>query len=263
MAEQPVPYDQPRTIRELGLLTVQAALNLIPHVGGFLATYFGEIRSRRIEERMKRYFWYFGRRLEEMDQSKIDFAYLHSEEFAELFVKGAEQAARSATEEKIKRFANILANNAALNPEYRDRTESVMSFVDRLTDLDAFVLVCFGNPQEPTFRAESKHALMDLVNQASIYLGHSSISELAIVESAIYLDNLGLAWINEKETQLDTEPGANRVLKEFSTFRTPLGDAVVRVIVPPKFFVPPDQRDRDKPWPEGFVNPSFSEGLNL
>jgi len=35
------------------LLNIQAALSLIPYAGGFLATYFGKIRNKRVEERMR------------------------------------------------------------------------------------------------------------------------------------------------------------------------------------------------------------------
>ena len=57
-------------------LNVEAALNLIPCVGGFLATYFGEIRNKRVAERMQTYFTYFSNRLNEVEDKKIDYEYL-------------------------------------------------------------------------------------------------------------------------------------------------------------------------------------------
>ena len=88
--------------KDIVSLNVEAALNLIPCVGGSLATYFGETRNKKVAERMQKYFTYFSNRLNEIEDRKIDYEYLKSEEFAEFFMQGAEQAARSVTEKKEK-----------------------------------------------------------------------------------------------------------------------------------------------------------------
>ncbi|RMH30924.1 MAG: hypothetical protein D6690_17840 [Nitrospirae bacterium] len=123
-----------RRVSEKALLNIQAALNLIPYAGGFLSTYFGEIRGKRANERMNYFFDYFTTRLNELDEKKVDKDYLKTEEFAELFAQGAEQAARSTTTKRIERFANILINNALVSATARSRTQSIMSFVDRVSD---------------------------------------------------------------------------------------------------------------------------------
>jgi hypothetical protein len=238
------------------LLDIEAALHLIPHVGGFLATYFGEIRGKRVEERMKKYFDFFSQKMNEIDKSKIDHEYLKSEEFAELFVKGAEQAGRSATDKKISRFANILANNALLNSEERYRTESIMNFVERITDLDSFILIAFGNPIFQSFKANYKEEIIKRVNQLAIFLNAEERIGDKIIESVIYLDNLGLTWVNERIDNPGQEKGEVLILKEFSSFRTPLGDSVVKVITPPHFFI--DIKSvNDSDWPGRIVNKEF------
>jgi hypothetical protein len=152
------------------LLNIQAIISAIPYAGGFLSTYFGEIRSHRIEERMQKYFQYFSERLHEIDERKIDHEYLKSDEFAEFFMQGAEQAARSTTDKRIRRFANILINNGLVGAKARSRTQSIMSFVDRISDIDAFVLLSYGHPALPSLRAQTKKEAVLLVKGLTEFL---------------------------------------------------------------------------------------------
>src|SRR5574341_1745771 len=244
-------------------LFIEAALNLIPYAGGFLATYFGEIRNERIKERMNNYFKYFSEKLKELDEHKIDYNYLKSEEFAELFLQGAEQAAKSTTEQRIKRFANILANNILIGTNTRQRTQSIMSFVDRLADLDAFVLVSYGHPGEYSMRANKKDVICMYVHQLAEYLGIDKPNREDIIESVIYMDNLGLTWINENNPSAGSEKGDNLILKEFSSFRTPLGNEVVKVVTPPGFFRRKDTVGRFSKWPREVVNDNFKNTISF
>ncbi len=144
------------TVSDVVLLNIEAAIKLIPMAGGFLSTYFGQIRGKRAQQRMLKFIEYFSEKIKELGDNKVDKEYLNSEEFAEYFAQGAEEAARSTTEKRIKRFANILINNVLLGAKSRSRTQSIMSFVDRISDLDAFILLCFGNPCHPSLRAKTK-----------------------------------------------------------------------------------------------------------
>jgi hypothetical protein len=237
------------------LLTIEALLNLIPYAGGFLATYFGEIRTKRLQERMTKYKVYFTDRLNELEQTKIDKKYMESEEFAELFVKAAEQAARSVSEKKIRRFADILINNILIDSKSRFRTESIISFVERLSDLDIMVLVSYGMPHTISMRANSKDEISFLVRRLALYLGLNIPSEEQVIESVVYMDNLGLTWVNEKNTDKKTEKGEALILKEFSSFRTPLGNEIVKVITPPDFFVGNNNSKKD--WPDKIIDEKF------
>ena len=248
---------QKEKIKDLSLLNIEALLNLIPVAGGFLATYFGELRSKRINERMSKYFLYFSERLNEIEERKIDYDYLKSEEFAELFLQGAEQAARSTTERRIKRFANIIINNALMDAKSRDRTQSIMSFVDRINDVDAFVLLCYGHPSYPSFRANTKDDAVSLVQKLADYLNINAPSYDLIIESIVYMDNLGITWVNEKTDKENDEKGKDLILKEFSSFRTPLGDAVAAVIAPPKFYKERLPKNKRLTWPYDYISKEF------
>lgn len=261
MEKEILPYNKDKRAIDILLLNVQAALNWIPYAGGFLATYFGEIRNKRMAERMTKYFNYFTERLNQADQKKIDYTYLKSEEFAELFIQGAEQAARSTTEKRIKRFANILANHTLVDSKSRMRTQSIMSFVDRLNDLDAFVLVSYGSADEMSMRANTKNEAFMFVKKLAEYLGVDIPFKEDVIESVIYMDNLGLTWVNEKSSGRKAEKGQSLILKEFSSFRTPLGDEVIKVITPQNFFIPKSIRGPKKSWPTNVVNLKFKDDL--
>lgn len=244
-------------ISDKTLLNIEAALKLIPYAGGFLATYFGEIRGKRAKERMKNFFDYFTRRLNELDESKIDKDYLNSEEFAELFMQGAEQAARSTTQRRIERFANILLNNALMGAQARSRTQSIMSFVDRISDLDAFILLGYGNPSLPSLRASNKEEAFSLIQKLANFVGVDCPPKDSVVESIIYMDNLGLTWVNERQVDEKQEKGKDLILKEFSSFRTPLGDALASVIAPPRFFKVHTNTAKKLVWPDDHLEEGY------
>ncbi len=256
IAPQQVSKQKKHKVNNDTLLHLEASLNLIPFAGGFLATYFGDIRNNRIAERMQQYFKYFSDRLIELDEKKIDHEYLNSEEFAEFFMQGAEQAARSTTDKRIRRFANILINNALMNAQARSRTQSIMSFVDRISDLDAFVLLCYGNPSAPSLRAQTRDEAYSLVKELSEYLDIDCPSKASVIESIVYMDNLGIAWVNEKLNE-NEERGKDLILKEFSSFRTPLGDAVVTMIAPPGFYKSVTSSTSNLEWPNDYINKLF------
>ena len=55
---------------DMALLNIEALLNLIPYTGGFVATYFSEIRNKRIEQRVNTYLTYIIDLLKNIEQTK-------------------------------------------------------------------------------------------------------------------------------------------------------------------------------------------------
>lgn len=73
--------------------------------------------------------------------------------------------------------------------------------------------------------------------------------------------NKGLSDKALLNIQAETDKGEVLILKEFSSFRTPLGNEVVKVITLPDFFTPPAMRKAGKAWPENIVNLKFKDDL--
>jgi hypothetical protein len=231
---------------------VQGGLSVIPGIGGPLSTYFGERRDGEVQRRIQTYFAYIGNRLSQLDREKLDAEFLESDEFGELFARGAEGAARATSDERLRRFANIVLNNMLASRQARERATGLFEMVNRLSDLDAFVLLCFGPPDRESLKAESRREAIELVKALARHLGRDLRPDEAIVDSFIYMDNLGVTWVSQHEQPEWTDDGASPV-KEFSVFRPPLGDAVAGAIAPPGFFVPRDQSAPNAQWPEELV----------
>lgn len=241
------------------LLThLQAAIHLIPHIGGSIATYLETARAERAAERTLFFLDYFSSRLARLEARKIDIDFLRSESFAEQFAEALERASKTTTNQRIRRFADVLLNNAMLDSKARDRTDSIMSFVEGVSDLDAFVLLGYGPPGGPSMLAPTKARALDLVAQLAAYLRVTLPPGGAIVEAMVFLDNLGLLWLNEQPPAVSTEKGQHLPLKEFSSFRTPLGSAVAAAIAPPEFYKTPKRRART--WrPSNYVSAQYRQ----
>ena len=240
--------------RDRLLLNLEAALNLIPYAGGFVATYFSEIRQERATEKMQTYFDYFRKRLEDIDEEKVDKNFLQSEKFAELFLQGAEYAAKSTLDRKIYRLANILLNQAQTDFSFRNRTQSLMQIVDRLSDLDVVTLTSYGPTFQNSFTPKSKKEAYEMVSSLTKYIGIEEPTKDDIFESIIYLDNLGLTWVNELESKRKLKGDTHLILGDFSSFRTPFGKEVTKTILPPDFF---SQNDNKKLWPNSYINSRY------
>ena len=68
------------------------------------------------------------------------------------------------------------------------------------------------------------------------------------------MDNLGVTWVNEKTTDETTEKGKDLLLKEFSSFRTPLGNAVATMIAPPDFYRSQITFKLTNKWPDDYIS---------
>jgi len=242
---------------DLLLLHLEAMIQLVPFAGGVLSTYFGEVRSTRMRQRLEKLFEFFSERISELDHTQIDHDYLQGEEFAELIVQVSDQATKTTNELKIRRFANMLANQSILGADFRQRTGGIITLIERISDLDSLVLLSYGDPRDPTFECDSKRESYALVEQLSEYLNLETPIQDEVYESIVYMDNLGLTWVKEVGTGADGDQRTGPGLEECSSWRTSLGDEVVKAITPSGFFIPKAERAPESVWPSDFVSPKF------
>lgn len=235
------------------LLHIQASVNLIPIIGGTISTYLGEIRGNKTQERIETFISYISNELIRLDKIKLDNEYLQSEEFAEIFIKALNQASSTTSSERIKRFANAVINNALASKEARQRVNGILELIDRISDFDAFIILCFGSPELPSLRAESRAEALALIKKLSTYLSINLPEEEGIIDSLFFLDNLGLTWVTQREIPRWT-PSSEKNLRELSVFRSPLGDAVAGAIAPDGFYIKKEYLPENPNWPEDMVN---------
>ena len=241
-------------------LWVQVGLSAIPYAGGPLSTYFVETRQKKVQERLEYYFSYITNEIKKIDVLKLDKSYLKSDEFGELFARGAEEAARSTTKQRIRRFANIIIKNSLASKESRERSSGLFTIFNRLSDLDAFVLLCFGPPYQESFKTESRAETIQLVRTLANYLAVELPSDQNIEDSLIYMDNLGVTWVSQRDNPR-WSPESTRQVREFSVFRPPLGDLVVDAITPPGFFTDQELIDSNSEWPQKFISREYYDEI--
>lgn len=240
------------------LLHLQAAISLIPVAGGFLSTYVGSVREAKANERINKYINNVGEAISVVDEKKLDKAFLESEEFGELFLHGLEQARKTTSERRINRFANILANCALSDAKARERAFSIMDLVQRISDMDAFVLASYGSNNDICFHPKGNDELHDLVAKLANYFEMKIPTKEQVIYSVVFMDNLGLTWVNQQDLGEGEEAGKDILFKEFSSFRTPLGEEVISVIVPPDFYMEATKNILQE-WPAGIVNSRYKQ----
>jgi hypothetical protein len=94
---------------DFALIPLKAALNMVPVVGGSLASIIDDCMARFQQEAMKKAAEFLKQKVEELG-NRIDTEAVNKDDFAELFGKYTVLAATTGREEKLRAASNILAN---------------------------------------------------------------------------------------------------------------------------------------------------------
>lgn len=113
---------------DVALIPFKAALNMVPLVGGSLATLIGDCMARFQQEAMKKAAEFLRQKVAELE-NRIDTELVNKDDFAELFGKYTALAATTGREDKLRTASNILAN-ALLPPG--DSNKSPFDELDHL-----------------------------------------------------------------------------------------------------------------------------------
>jgi hypothetical protein len=113
---------------DVALIPFKAALNMVPIVGGPLASLIGDCMARFQHEAMKKAAEFLRQKVAELE-NRIDTEAVNKDDFAELFGKYAALAATTGREDKLRAASNILAN-ALLPPG--DPNKSPFAELDHL-----------------------------------------------------------------------------------------------------------------------------------
>jgi hypothetical protein len=97
------------TAKDHALATVKAALNLVPVVGGAIASLIGDYVPSSTQRAIERTTELLGEKLEAL-QGRIDVEAVNKEDFSELFKSCYLVVVRSNREEKLHAAAAVLAN---------------------------------------------------------------------------------------------------------------------------------------------------------
>lgn len=125
--------------RQIGVGVIKAIIGIVPFVGPALNEALFDIRSRIQQDRVTDLVQRLSIGIEALGESKIDKAYLETDEFSDIATEVLNRTARTRSESKRERFARIILGNligrreGAFDPVFRE-------LVEELTDDDIDVL---------------------------------------------------------------------------------------------------------------------------
>jgi hypothetical protein len=119
----------------------QATLQSIPVIGPFVDLMIKETSSKIGYKRFVELYTLLIESMNLVDQSKVDYPYLESEDFYSLFYKFFERSMHDKYKEKRVLYVKILTNSILIeNSHLRDNSEDFLSILDDLTPKDLILL---------------------------------------------------------------------------------------------------------------------------
>ncbi len=112
----------------------------IPYIGTPLNEILFEHRGRIKQERLNKFVQNLKDYFDTVNNSSIDQSYINSEEFGDVFESIIEKVTRTQSEEKLKRFKQILIKQIS-TPEKREYIESFLDIISKITDKQFEILI--------------------------------------------------------------------------------------------------------------------------
>ena len=112
----------------------------IPFVGGSIDALLGGYASKLAEHRIHRLLAELRAMLHDVDEAKVDKAFLESEEWADLVMKAFTASARTGNEKKIRLYAAIMAASTVSGGVRDPEPESLLSALAELSPAQVEVL---------------------------------------------------------------------------------------------------------------------------
>ena len=113
--------------------TAKGLIGAIPFAGTALNEALFDGRSRIKQERFNNFINIFSEYMKDVNESEIDFEYIKSEDFGDIFESIIRRVMRSGSEEKLKTFKNVLSNHV-LGKIKTDHAETFLDLVSRLNE---------------------------------------------------------------------------------------------------------------------------------
>jgi hypothetical protein len=123
----------------------RALVTAIPYLGGSIDALFGQWGAEIAQRRFRVLLEELAKETARLDASKVDKAFLDSEEFVDLFTRAAREAARSRHREKVRLFARILAGRACVDWSGSTDAEEILDVLAGLSLRQISIMVRMWN----------------------------------------------------------------------------------------------------------------------
>lgn len=95
-------------LHEFGISAAKSAIGAIPYVGALLNEVIFDFRGRIKQERCNRFIYELTKYMANFTEGDIDFAYIKSDDFSDIFESIIRRVVLNRSEEKMHRFKKIL-----------------------------------------------------------------------------------------------------------------------------------------------------------
>ncbi|KQS93665.1 hypothetical protein [Chryseobacterium sp. Leaf394] len=112
----------------------------LPYIGTPLNEFLFEHRGRIKQDRINNFVQNLKDYLETINENVINSEYINSEEFGDIFETILEKISRTESDEKLKRFKQILVRQIEV-PERREYIESFLDIISKITDKQFEILI--------------------------------------------------------------------------------------------------------------------------
>lgn len=130
------------TKEQLTETILKSGFNLVPYVGGALASIVGDYTSSRKEERLNEFLQSFCSDMSEK-QNLIVEEYIASDDFLDIFENILSDILKNRTETKRILLKNLLVNSCIIPETTYDRTEEFQYMINTLSSISLLILSVF------------------------------------------------------------------------------------------------------------------------
>lgn len=127
---------------EFGISATRSAIGAIPYIGTLLNEVIFDFRGRIKQERCNRFINELTKYMASIDEKCIDFAFIKSDDFSDLFESIIRRVIYNRSEEKMHRFKKILVKQMMV-PSHSDYTETFLDLVERLNEKQIEILSAY------------------------------------------------------------------------------------------------------------------------
>ncbi|KCZ99699.1 hypothetical protein HPO_04910 [Hyphomonas polymorpha PS728] len=132
-----------RNTRDVLAAVAKGAVGAVPFVGGILGEIISEVIPGQRQDRLVKYLRLLEQRLSQLEQDKIDRA-IGDPERIDLFERGAHQAVRATTDERIAQIVEIVFNGMSRDDADIVRRKRLAGLLDQLDNDEIGILNAYG-----------------------------------------------------------------------------------------------------------------------
>ncbi|WP_268225143.1 hypothetical protein [Sinomicrobium oceani] len=163
----------------------RAGLSAIPYIGGALDILLTSGIHKKSQERFQIFLNELENQIKSVDESKLNYSYLESEEFYDLFIQTSNLVIKTRLKEKIKWYSTIMTSSLISDFNNHMKGEDILNIIEGLTENDIRLIKLISE------YLESNDA--QRINRDTIFMA-SSFSDLSkdLSEEFIFLGLLRL-----------------------------------------------------------------------